>query len=102
MASKFLVIRLIPTQPVDPNSFRATLQHLTVTVFDKSVRDTQSNTNLGSASMLAALPPVGATPSDIPVLTIDQNPTRISPNLIQHFKPGPGDSLLSVATAIII
>ena len=37
MANKYLLVRLTPTQPVDASSFRAALQTISVTAFDKTV-----------------------------------------------------------------
>lgn len=98
----YVLVRIIPTQPVSPDAFRTALQDVTITAWDKSVSSPAKDRELGSASGLVALPDLTQPPPvPIPPLVVDTSPWRLEASIIQHLKPG-SLAALSVATAIII
>jgi hypothetical protein len=98
----YILVRITPSQPVSPDAFRAALQGVTITAFDKSVSSPTKDRTLGSASGLVALPDLGHLPVvSIPPLVVLTCPSRFEAGILQHIKPVAFTGY-SVATAIII
>lgn len=102
--SDFLIVRIIPTQPVGPTAFRAALQGMTIIAWDKWVRDAQNDRELGRATGLATRPQNGVPLSDIPLLGLSGTPPVLQQTIMQHFGVLPNNQyqMYSVATAVIV
>lgn len=108
----YLLVRIVPTQPVGPTAFRAALNDITITAWDKMVLDPTTDRKLGSATGLSDQPtpgqptPGGGTPDPIiPLLVISGSPPTLTPSIFQHFGLNTSQNsivLYSVATAVII
>lgn len=96
----YILVRIIPSNPVTPAAFRAALQNVTITAYDKSVRPGADRT-LGTASGLIGLPDLTQNPAVLPPLVVRNNPWRFDNSIIQHLRSS-FLTPLSVATAIIV
>ncbi|WYZ35517.1 hypothetical protein EsH8_X_000164 [Colletotrichum jinshuiense] len=96
----YILVRIIPSNPVTPAAFRAALQNITITAYDKSVRPGADRT-LGTASGLIGLPDLTQNPAVLPPLVVRNNPWRFDNSIIQHLRSS-FLTPLSVATAIIV
>jgi hypothetical protein len=97
----YILVRIIPSKPVSPTAFRAALQNVVITAYDKSIRPGTDRT-LGTTSGLAGLPDTtGQRPIVVPPLVVHNNPWKLDNSIIQHLRPTLLTPL-SVATAVII
>ncbi|KAL3442233.1 hypothetical protein BJX65DRAFT_226796 [Aspergillus insuetus] len=84
MATEAIIIRIIPSAPVDAQTFQTVLGTLKVEVYDLSLDDSQTGTLIGIAEGLL---PITATEAEI----INDPPSirRLRKGIWQHWEPNP-------------
>jgi hypothetical protein len=84
MATDAIIIRIIPSAPVDAQTFQTVLATLKVEVYDLSLDDSQTGILIGIAEGLL---PIAATEAEI--INDPPNIRRLKKGIWQHWEPNP-------------
>ncbi|KAJ0417374.1 hypothetical protein BJY00DRAFT_208386 [Aspergillus carlsbadensis] len=84
MATEAIIIRVIPSSPVDAETFQVVLATLKVEVYDLSLDDSRTGTLIGIAEGLL---PIAATEAEI--INEPSNIRRLRMGIWQHWEPNP-------------
>jgi hypothetical protein len=111
MAS-IIVVRILPTTPLDPYDFTNYLTNLSLTAYDRTVKNTSPSVATGQFDVILGtaqglfLPPLDASKNAIsfPPLALNVPGTAYVDSIFQHYDATklPSAPPLSVGTALIV